>query len=66
MEKVAISATDLTKIYGEQAALSHGSFVVPEGSNLWLCWTKWFWKNYNYSNALGIDKTIGRNRNCFR
>ena len=32
MEKVAISASDLTKIYGERAALSHGSFVVPEGS----------------------------------
>ena len=32
MEKVAISATDLTKIYGERAALSHGNFVVPEGS----------------------------------
>jgi len=32
MEKVAISATDLTKIYGERAALSHANFVVPEGS----------------------------------
>jgi ABC-2 type transport system ATP-binding protein len=32
MEKVAISANDLTKIYGERAALSHGNFVVPEGS----------------------------------
>ncbi|MEJ6573888.1 MAG: ABC transporter ATP-binding protein [Actinomycetes bacterium] len=32
MEKVAISASDLTKIYGEQTALSHGNFVVPEGS----------------------------------
>ncbi len=32
MEKVAISASDLTKIYGERAALSHGNFVVPEGS----------------------------------
>ncbi|MFM2159654.1 MAG: hypothetical protein RLY39_185, partial [Actinomycetota bacterium] len=32
MEKVAISAADLTKIYGERAALSHGNFVVPEGS----------------------------------
>lgn len=29
---VAISASDLTKIYGERAALSHGSFVVPSGS----------------------------------
>ena len=29
---VAISASDLTKIYGERAALSHGSFVVPAGS----------------------------------
>jgi ABC-2 type transport system ATP-binding protein len=28
----AISASDLTKIYGERAALSHGSFVVPAGS----------------------------------
>ena len=32
MEKVAISASDLTKIYGERAALSHGNFLVPEGS----------------------------------
>ena len=32
MEKVAISASDLTKIYGEIAALSHGNFIVPEGS----------------------------------
>ena len=32
MEKTAISASDLTKIYGERAALSHGNFVVPEGS----------------------------------
>ena len=32
MEKLAISASDLTKIYGERAALSHGNFVVPEGS----------------------------------
>jgi ABC-2 type transport system ATP-binding protein len=29
---VAISASDLTKIYGERAALSHGSFIVPSGS----------------------------------
>ncbi len=28
----AISASDLTKIYGERAALSHGSFDVPAGS----------------------------------
>jgi ABC-2 type transport system ATP-binding protein len=28
----AISASDLTKIYGGRAALSHGSFVVPAGS----------------------------------
>lgn len=28
----AISASDLTKIYGERAALSHGSFIVPAGS----------------------------------
>ena len=32
IEKIAISASDLTKIYGERAALSHGNFVVPEGS----------------------------------
>ena len=32
MEKTAISASDLTKIYGDRAALSHGNFVVPEGS----------------------------------
>jgi ABC-2 type transport system ATP-binding protein len=32
MEKTAILASDLTKIYGERAALSHGNFVVPEGS----------------------------------
>jgi ABC-type multidrug transport system ATPase subunit len=32
MEKAAISASDLTKIYGERAALSHGNFTVPEGS----------------------------------
>ena len=32
MEKAAISATDLTKIYGSRAALSHGSFEVPMGS----------------------------------
>ena len=32
MEKAAISASDLTKIYGERAALSHGHFTVPEGS----------------------------------
>lgn len=32
MEKTAISATDLTKIYGSRAALSHGSFEVPMGS----------------------------------
>jgi len=28
----AISASDLTKVYGERAALSHGSFIVPAGS----------------------------------
>ena len=28
----AITASDLTKIYGERAALSHGSFAVPAGS----------------------------------
>ena len=32
IEKIAISASDLTKIYGERAALSHGNFIVPEGS----------------------------------
>jgi ABC-2 type transport system ATP-binding protein len=32
MEKVAISVSDLTKIYGDRAALSHGNFTVPEGS----------------------------------
>jgi len=32
MEKTAISTSDLTKIYGERAALSHGNFVVPKGS----------------------------------
>ena len=28
----AITASDLTKKYGERAALSHGSFEVPAGS----------------------------------
>jgi len=28
----AITATDLTKIYGDRAALSHGNFKVPAGS----------------------------------
>ena len=32
MKKIAITATDLTKIYGDRAALSHGSFEVPAGS----------------------------------
>jgi ABC-2 type transport system ATP-binding protein len=32
MEKVVISVSDLTKIYGDRAALSHGNFTVPEGS----------------------------------
>ena len=32
MKKIAITATDLTKIYGDRAALSHGSFEVPVGS----------------------------------
>ena len=32
MEKAAITASDLTKMYGDRAALSHGNFVVPEGS----------------------------------
>lgn len=32
MEKAAITASDLTKMYGDRAALSHGSFIVPEGS----------------------------------
>ena len=32
MKKIAITATDLTKIYGYRAALSHGSFEVPAGS----------------------------------
>ena len=32
MEKAAITASDLTKMYGDRAALSHGNFIVPEGS----------------------------------
>ena len=32
MKKIAITATDLTKIYGDRAALSHGSFEVPAGA----------------------------------
>ena len=32
MKKIVITATDLTKIYGDRAALSHGSFEVPAGS----------------------------------
>ena len=32
MEKLAISATDLTKKYGERAALSHANFSVPAGT----------------------------------
>ena len=32
MEITAIAVTDLTKIYGNRAALSHGTFEVPKGS----------------------------------
>ena len=32
MSSTAISVTDLSKIYGERAALSHASFEVPLGT----------------------------------
>ncbi len=32
MKKIAISISDLSKIYGKNAALSHGNFEVPVGT----------------------------------
>lgn len=56
---LAITATDLTKIYGERAALSHGSFEVPAGSICGFVGPNGSGKTTTIRMLLGLIKPTG-------
>ncbi|CAN2231977.1 CcmA ABC-type multidrug transport system, ATPase component [actinobacterium SCGC AAA044-D11] len=56
---LAITATDLTKVYGERAALSHGSFEVPAGSICGFVGPNGSGKTTTIRMLLGLIKPTG-------